>query len=489
MNKFHQNTRQRTYNSLSEDPRPYKGSDVKGLASDELGWIISKDASGSIAPTPDLHHQVINEGSTLYHSFEDYHKHLQDENTIHYRYLEKANLPKDVPIDILNNPNLEIYVCLVRINEECSLPFLEFGLHGMTTMNFLSIKKEVGGMLDNPNSLIEQTTLLLQDIFQIKILPEQYYGYIHVDQTPENNPNEDLSDNQPQVEDWLEKFAERPSSGDKSQPIYNSLLPTTLLSTSLLNHSLFLIFHVTMSPTTHMGSMMTLKEDELDHYTISSEDFRWFILDEIMYEHKRCNIDTNVVNFIRQHPVIQHVQRSIKEDWTIERTDVPSSNYPYDSEPIQIFSGTKKDHRSKGSWRTQTDGGGAELRSQTIEWPQSLFMCRKDNKDDTLYHHVLMDKSLIDLPMDHDMFGEGYLFTDSLVLASTPSPLNIQRYAVFTTIHDRYILRDIKHQTKEQLDAFVNKYTHADVLTIFFREDGIRLWHVKSADHFTRLTN
>ena len=143
--------------------------------------------------------------------------------------------------------------------------------------------------------------------------------------------------------------------------------------------------------------------------------------------------------------------------------------------------------------------------------PFLMYLCEK-NKEDKKYYNVIQ-RSIIDLTtLGVSFLGDCYYFSSvylprllqSPVLIpdietksqeqaipdiETKSPVlipDIQRYAVFTD-KSIYILRDISQITEIQIETFLKNNSTNDILTIYFNEDGLSLWCVKSSDTFTRI--
>jgi hypothetical protein len=449
-----------------------------------------------------------------------------------YDYI-KHILPKEIPVSILQRTHIHVILCFVRINHDCMFPFLEFALqcpmdtipsmmkfyhykYGQNSISNVSkatlietqdtttseSKKQSPDMISK-NSTLPTSRMFLQEICHWihHKMPKEFHIYSNADDKNDSYPDNYLG--------YLSSL-EKEEKGKGDMDLFSSLLLPNLpgfMSDTQTSEDIVLVFQVQTSTKEQLHKeMLTLefpKNKALEPNTQESlpmikttsfpcHHIQWYILDEIMYEYKHTHIDISVVNLFRQYPILTYL---CKKDSTEGKPYELIGGMFDPSNEFSDFKEKSKEGMGEGGMEEDNVQRKSEAPEQNvcsfhdrIEWPQLLYMCRKESKEDTLYYHVLTNTSFIDLPIQHTWFGEGYLFTDSVVLASTPNPCSLQRYAVFTTIHDRYILRDIKQQTNEQINTFVHKYKDANVLTIFFRENGLRFWHVKSSDHFTRIS-
>ena len=126
--------------------------------------------------------------------------------------------------------------------------------------------------------------------------------------------------------------------------------------------------------------------------------------------------------------------------------------------------------------------------------PSVLYMCEKP---EDLYHNLYITKenehlepSIIDTMISHTIFGEGYTFSSMPLDKDTKSDFSyesLKRYAVFSSESAQYILKDIANLTEEEKAGLLANNTDKDVITIYYHENGLQLWHVYSANWFTVL--
>jgi hypothetical protein len=107
------------------------------------------------------------------------------------------------------------------------------------------------------------------------------------------------------------------------------------------------------------------------------------------------------------------------------------------------------------------------------------YLCKRNNSS---WENVLVNSSMIDNPCLFEPFGEFHYFSNTC-LDNSDTCLKLQRYAVFT-FRDIYILRDIFTDAELHID---DKYKDVDAVTIYFQENGLQLWCIKSPDIFTRI--
>jgi len=120
-----------------------------------------------------------------------------------------------------------------------------------------------------------------------------------------------------------------------------------------------------------------------------------------------------------------------------------------------------------------------------IQQPILLYMCSK-LPDATLYTNIIESDNtnsinIIDEPIDHPIFGSYYYFT-STPLSSTDIK-RVKQYACFT-FDCKYILTDI-NTIQEKLELIENLDNDDSNQSIYFKEDGIQLWCIKTSEQFT----
>lgn len=125
-------------------------------------------------------------------------------------------------------------------------------------------------------------------------------------------------------------------------------------------------------------------------------------------------------------------------------------------------------------------------KGQRIVYPFLLYICIKLTPEATIYNNALEPNNInsiniIDEQIDHPLLGSYYYFS--------PTPLEgadltrIKRYAVFT-FDGKYILTDINN-IKEKDEFIMNLDDDDSNLSIYFKEDGIQLWCIKTSEQFT----
>jgi hypothetical protein len=191
-------------------------------------------------------------------------------------------------------------------------------------------------------------------------------------------------------------------------------------------------------------------------YKLRSKNLLWKIVDEIVYQETNMpndfTIDESVKELFRQHPYLQELY----------------------------------------------------MKETKLSFPALMYMCKKD-KD--IFEPVSESMNLIEFPSDHAWFGSYYYFSTKPLDAYSsfatsriiPSEygsvatslirsngISHAKYAVFT-LYDKYILRDISKLSEEHKEAFMKKYEHLDVISIYFQEGGIPFWCIKNPNNFTKL--
>lgn len=120
--------------------------------------------------------------------------------------------------------------------------------------------------------------------------------------------------------------------------------------------------------------------------------------------------------------------------------------------------------------------------------PNLLYMCNKLTPDATLYTNVTESVNkdsinIIDEPIDHPFLGSYYYFTSNPIAETDLT--RIKRYAVFN-FNCRYILTDINTIQEKERTEFIENLDDTDTnLSIYFKEDGIQLWCIKTNEQFT----
>jgi hypothetical protein len=83
-------------------------------------------------------------------------------------------------------------------------------------------------------------------------------------------------------------------------------------------------------------------------------------------------------------------------------------------------------------------------------------------------------------PIFHTKLGYSYYFNNTLDDYESP---NLQRFAAFA-VNGLYILEEINEYDLES-ESNINDFTEAS--TLYFRENGIQMWSIRNASHYTML--
>jgi len=183
------------------------------------------------------------------------------------------------------------------------------------------------------------------------------------------------------------------------------------------------------------------------HVDIDSQRF-WGILDEIVNEKHifRTPIDKDIYNMIQNHEFIAYIK---------------------------------------------------DKKGERINMPCCLYLCRinEQGEYDNAYHeseeHNMKHKSLADSKMDHDTFGHFYYFTTDPIHKDN-NTLRLKRYSVFID-NALYVLNinkpieEIDFGTDDEDDFDETHKSYKDYTCIYFFEDGIQLWCIKSLSRFVAL--
>ena len=128
--------------------------------------------------------------------------------------------------------------------------------------------------------------------------------------------------------------------------------------------------------------------------------------------------------------------------------------------------------------------------------PNALYLCTNMTKSpdnptieipDTTYKniHKSVDNtiSILDNTVDHPWLGTNYFFTSRAL--DGVDYKTVIRYAVFT-YSARYILKEMESISQEEKDAFSKILEEeTDNSSVYFWENGIQMWCIKSSDQFT----
>ena len=105
--------------------------------------------------------------------------------------------------------------------------------------------------------------------------------------------------------------------------------------------------------------------------------------------------------------------------------------------------------------------------------------------------------NILDETVEHAIFDTQHIFTSKPL--DSADLTKICRYSVFT-YDAKYILKDILKISQEDKDQLMNlddneadtngpedTNEHDEVLSIYFKEDGIQLWAIKTDGQFTKI--
>ena len=121
---------------------------------------------------------------------------------------------------------------------------------------------------------------------------------------------------------------------------------------------------------------------------------------------------------------------------------------------------------------------------QRLKQPNLLYLC---NKPESVYKNVeniqnIDSIKIIDETIDHELFGSYYICSSMPINGADLT--KIKRYAAFT-YSPKYILKDISTISQEDKDELIEEFEDSNILSIYFREDGIQLWGIQTSDQIT----
>ena len=171
------------------------------------------------------------------------------------------------------------------------------------------------------------------------------------------------------------------------------------------------------------------------HTQIDSTKYSWAIIDEIVYSQKIINkvFDSKIPELFIKSPFIMYIL-----DETVQR----------------------------------------------LKQPNLLYLC---NKPESVYKNVeniqnIDSIKIIDETIDHELFGSYYICSSMPINGADLT--KIKRYAAFT-YSPKYILKDISTISQEDKDELIEEFEDSNILSIYFREDGIQLWGIQTSDQIT----
>jgi hypothetical protein len=134
---------------------------------------------------------------------------------------------------------------------------------------------------------------------------------------------------------------------------------------------------------------------------------------------------------------------------------------------------------------------------ERINMPCCLYLCRVNDKgeyDNAYYEtdeHNMKQKSAMDGKITHDTFGHFYYFTTDPIHKDSGAN-RLKRFSVFID-NALYVLNinkpieDIDFVTDDEDDFDDTHKSYKDYTCIYFFEDGLQLWCVKSLSRFVEL--
>jgi hypothetical protein len=135
-----------------------------------------------------------------------------------------------------------------------------------------------------------------------------------------------------------------------------------------------------------------------------------------------------------------------------------------------------------------------------IPYPLSLYMCQTGDTGATNsseLENVLVVSSgttILEKTVPHPFLGDFYYFSSSVLPSMKKTDIgwsDIQRYVVFlegdNDEQESYIVKDLNEITDEQRQAYLKKNEDMDIMTVWFKENDIQLWCIRSPLRFVRL--
>ena len=131
-----------------------------------------------------------------------------------------------------------------------------------------------------------------------------------------------------------------------------------------------------------------------------------------------------------------------------------------------------------------------------ITMPCCLYLCKKNpvngNYENVHYTDEIASMSVMETKINHMTFGNHHFFTTEPI--SDENILNLKRYSVFI-YNSLYILnihkniQDIDFRTDdiEDYEEYIKTKTQDDYSSIYFFEQGVQLWCIKTMSRFVEL--
>ena len=129
-----------------------------------------------------------------------------------------------------------------------------------------------------------------------------------------------------------------------------------------------------------------------------------------------------------------------------------------------------------------------DVNKQRVIYPFLLYICIKLTPESIFYNNALEPNTnsinIIDEQIDHPLLGSYYYFSSSPLEGTDLT--RIKRYGVFT-FDCKYIVTDIN--TIQDKDEFTTNLDNDDDdnLSIYFKENGIQFWCIKTSEQFTNI--
>ena len=122
-----------------------------------------------------------------------------------------------------------------------------------------------------------------------------------------------------------------------------------------------------------------------------------------------------------------------------------------------------------------------------IDLPFVLYLCEKPEE---IYYNIrekdpMNSVSLVHDTIEHSWFGDSSIFS---AYSLDDNYKDLKRFAVFIE-NTRYILKDdITNISEEEKKLYIQEFQEdLDVLSVYFHENNIQLWCIKSTEIFTEI--
>ena len=126
-----------------------------------------------------------------------------------------------------------------------------------------------------------------------------------------------------------------------------------------------------------------------------------------------------------------------------------------------------------------------DFKDKPFDIPFLLYMCEK--KEEMFHTTQKTSPDIITLMYEttsHEWFGNGYFFSS---VPLDESYDNVKKFAVFIKNAKYIIKKDTTQATEEEKTQFNIDMEEQDTHTIFFKENDLQFWCVKSTEHFVEI--